>query len=459
MKKFSIETRITLWYAAFLIVVSVLLMAVLLRYFDFREQTSSVKLIVKTVEDISDSISRSGKDFAEDPSINYYDNDTYVSVYNKDGIFIAGERPEGIDSFPELNIDSSGFFEDGQGRHWYIFDTNISMDDSDDLYIRGMKENTGYEMTRGGMNVFVLFAVLTLLVIALAGGWIISSSALKPANDIIKVSNEIREDADFSRRVPIPDRNDETTELAESINGMFDKIEEVVDRERQFTSDVSHELRTPLAIIRSQSEYALEDPAYSRQALKTINRESHRLSRLISQLLDIARSDSGRLQPDMKPVDLKAMLSDVTEQAKIAAADKGIELKFIDETGDRDVIVMSDEDLLMRVVYNLLMNAARYGRRPDVQIELRLKVKGDSALITVADNGEGIPKEEQSKIWNRFYRAEEARSKGNSTGLGLAMVESLTKTLGGSVRLVPDEEKAPDELSGAVFELKLPLSK
>ena len=458
MKNFSIETRITLWYAVFLIAVSVLLMAVLLRYFDFREQTAAEKQVVKTVEDVSDRISHSGEDFAKDPNIIYYIDDTYVSVYARDGSFIAGEIPEGAEDLPELHSDRTETFDDEQDRHWYVFDTTIYMEDEDDLYIRGIMENTGYEMTRSGMNWFVLAAIPALLLLALSGGWFISSRALKPVRDLIKVTNEIREDADLSKRVPVPSGKDETAELAGSINGMFDTIEEVVDREKQFTSDVSHELRTPLAIIRSQSEYAMEDPGYSGQALRTINRESHRMSKLIADLLEISRSESGRLRPDMRPVDIRAMLSDLTEQAKIAAAGYEIEVDFIDETGGSELRVLSDEDLLMRIVCNLLVNAARYGKHPDVRIEMRLRREGDHAVITVADDGPGIPEEEQGKIWNRFYRSEEARSKSDSTGLGLAMVDSLTKTLGGSIRLVPDEEKAPGELSGAVFELSLPLS-
>jgi signal transduction histidine kinase len=110
----------------------------------------------------------------------------------------------------------------------------------------------------------------------------------------------------------------------------------------------------------------------------------------------------------------------------------------------------------MRIVLNLLENAARYGKNPKGHIEVRLRSEGDNVVITVADDGEGIAPEDQSKVWNRFYRTESSRSMRYSTGLGLAMVDSLTRALGGSIRIVPDEEKRPGELPGAVFELTLP---
>ena len=457
MKKIPFSTRITLWYTMFLVVVSVILMVVLYQYYDFREQSTAEKQIIQTIEDVSDKISTNGTDYAREPGMVYYTKDTYISVYDKEGAFFAGMIPEGIGQLPELQLDNTQTFDDDQGRQWYIHDTSIYMKTGGNMYIRGIMENTGYERAAGRMGRFFLLVIPALFLLAVAGGKRITTGAMRPIRELISVMNEIRDDGDLSRRVPVSENLDEAKELTESINGMFDTIEEVVERERQFTSDVSHELRTPLTIIRTQSEYAMEDNSYAEQALKTINRESHRMSKMITDLLMLSRSESGRMHPEMKPIDIRAMLSDLAEQGRIAASDRDIDIMYIDETDNSMLKVESDEDLLMRIVLNLLENASRYGKSPGGHIEIRLRSDTDSVVITVADDGEGIAAEDQLKVWNRFYRAEGSRSRRDSSGLGLAMVESLTRTLGGSIRIVPAEEKRPGELPGAVFELTLPV--
>ena len=457
MKKIPISTRITLWYTMFLVVVSVILMGVLYQYYDFREQSTAEKQIIQTIEDVSDRISTNGTDYAREPGMVYYTKDTYISVYDKEGAFFAGMIPEGIGQLPELQLDKTQTFDDERGRQWYIHDTSIYMKNGDNMYIRGIMENTGYERAARRMGRFFLLVIPGLFLLAVAGGKRITTGTMRPMRELISVMNEIRDDGDLSRRVPVPENLDETKELTEAINGMFDTIEEVVERERQFTSDVSHELRTPLTIIRTQSEYAMEDNSYAEQALKTINRESHRMSKMITDLLMLSRSESGRMHPEMKPIDIRAMLSDLAEQGRIAASDRDIDIMYIDETDNSMLKVESDEDLLMRIILNLLENASRYGKSPNGHIKIRLRSDKDSAVITVADDGEGIAAEDQLKVWNRFYRAEGSRSRRDSSGLGLAMVESLTRTLGGSIRIVPEEEKRPGELPGAVFELTLPV--
>lgn len=460
MKRLSITTRITLWYAMFLVAVSVILIIVLIRYYDFREQSAAEEQIVNTIEDFSDRISANGRDFAKDPGISYHSGDIYVSVYDEGGAFFAGAIPgevDGADAFPEIMVDRTQTFDDDNGRRWYIHDTKIYMESRSNMYIRGIMENTTYRIASGRMGAFFLISIPCLIILAVAGGWLISRQALSPVRELTAVMNEIQADGDLSKRVPVPGSRDETSELTESINGMFDTIEGMVKRERQFTSDVSHELRTPLTIIRSQSEYAMEEPGYAGQALDIINRESHRMSKLITSLLMISRSDSGRLHPDIKAIDIRDMIAEIEEQAKMVASDMDVDIRFIDETGGGELTVSSDEDLLMRIVINLLENAAKYGRDKDGHIELRLRREGRNAVITVADDGEGIAADEQSKVWARFYQTEVSRSRGDSTGLGLAMVDSLTRALGASVRIVPDEEKRPGELPGAVFELTLPI--
>ena len=323
------------------------------------------------------------------------------------------------------------------------------------------------------MQQFMLFAVPVLVALAVTGSWLISRRAVGPMKKLTEVINEVREEGDVSKRLPVPATNYETSELTKSINRMFDTIEDTMERERQFVTDVSHELRTPLAIISTQSEYAMEDQNYTGEALRTIKRESNHMKKLINNLLMISRSDSGRLQPEISEIDIRKLLAELTIQTSIAEADNNIKVSFTDETIDESIgaagpetaatdnidalIIESDEMLLMRILLNLLDNAVKYGKGPGGHIEIRLRKEDKSVVITVADDGKGIAAEDQRQIWNRFYRPEVSRSRSDSSGLGLAIVDSLTRVLGGSIRIVPDAEKHDTELPGAVFELSMPI--
>lgn len=458
MKKLSISTKITLWYMFFLIVITAAMMTALLRLHDLKEQNAMERRLVQTVEDASDIISGEGQEFIYDGSIRYYVKDTYVSVYDGSGSLLIGRRPAGFSEFPQLGKDSVRVVKDSKGGEWYVYDTTVSMDEGEDLLIRGMMNNIVYE-DDSFLFRFFLVSLPVLMILAAAGGWLITRQTLSPLRGLIKVTDEIRLEGDLSKRVPEAESSDEISALTRSFNSMFDSIEAVVDREKQFTSDVAHELRTPLAVIRSQSEYAMEDPGYAPEAAAVINRESRRMSDLVSRLLMLARSDAGRLEPASERTDLAELLCEVTEQAAEGAAEKGVEVTFRNASGKPAVYVMSDADLIIRIILNLTDNAVKYGRHPGGRVEVRLALSGDgrAAICTVADDGEGIDRAERQKIWQRFYQSDAARSRGDSAGLGLSMAESLAKALGGSIRYVDEEDRADGELEGAVFELELPL--
>ena len=457
MTRLSITARITLWYAIVLVAVSTILMVVLFHYYDIREQNIAGQQIMSILEDISDRISTDGKESAKDHSIDYQRNNIYISVYDKDGAFFAGKIPDGIEGLPGIKPGSTQTFKDSRGHQWLVCDTKLYTDGKERLYVRGIAENTNYRTEVKNISRIFFIAIPILVLIALAGGWIIAKSAFRPIRELTGVLNEIKVEGDLSKRVPVPENRSETGELTGSINGLFDTIEEMVDRERQFASDVSHELRTPLSIIRTQSEYALEDPGYTELALMTIIRESRHMGKIITDLLTISRSNSGRLRLEIKDVDIRRLLSELTEQAKMANADSDTDIVFVDETGGGELTIESDEDLLMRILLSLIENAVRHGKSPGGHVEIRLRRYEGYAVIIVVDDGEGIAAEEQDKVWNRFYQAEGSRSRKDSSGLGLAMAASLTKAIGGSIRIIPDEEKRQGELPGAVFKIDLPM--
>ena len=228
---------------------------------------------------------------------------------------------------------------------------------------------------------------------------------------------------------------------------MFDSLETTFNNQKQFISDVSHELRTPLAVMISQSEYGMEDAEYSERALQAINRSAKSMSSLVSRLLTLSRSDSGRLNPEREDIDLSELCELTAEQQNVIAKEKGVSIVTDIQEG---VHITGDYAMVIRILVNLIDNAVKYGKNPDGtgNVRLSLATSGCFARVDVADDGPGISEEHIDKIWDRFYQA--GRSSNDSAGLGLSIVKSLTEVHGGKC----DVKSKPG--SGSVFSVWFP---
>ena len=207
-------------------------------------------------------------------------------------------------------------------------------------------------------------------------------------------------------------------------------------------------MRTPIAVISTQSQYALEDESYRGKALEIINNEAKRMMQLVNRLLVLARSDSGRLVLEREKINLSEICLNIAEQQEMIAFERGINLDSRIEEG---VTIEGDEAMIIRIILNLLDNAMKYGCCRGGSIRFTMNTEADAAVCTVSDDGPGMSEEEQEKIWKKFYRGDESRNDSSSTGLGLAMVRSLTEAHGGSVKV----ESSPGR--GAKFTIRLPL--
>lgn len=444
MEKQKITVRITAWYAMFLIAMSVVLMLSLVYINSNNVKYNAQSRLVEELVNLRDQIEIEGKDFLFDPTLEYETADAFISVYNKKGDLVMGVRPLKVKEFPELKDRECQEIEDYRADRWFVYDTTFEIEGTS-YWLRGiMPDDTS--AAAGLVSYKFFFLLLPLLVIlAIIGGWIITKRGFQPIREIISISDEIQKDANLSRRIPLGDTHDEVYELSESINGMFDKLEEDMEREKQFSSDVSHELRTPLAIIQAQSEYAMENPEEAGAAVATINKQARRMSSLVSKLLMLSRSDSGRLQLDKEEIDFTEVLTDIAEQQQMIVEDKDI---IITRSIEPDVKIVADEGMLIRIILNLIDNAVKYGKTPGGTIHLSLEKTDGYAICRVTDDGPGIPEEYQDKVFQRFYQVDGAREDGASSGLGLSMVLSLTKAMGGEVRL----NSKPG--MGSSFELK-----
>jgi signal transduction histidine kinase len=278
------------------------------------------------------------------------------------------------------------------------------------------------------------FAALGVLFVASLGvGWVIAGRVLRPIGRITSVARDIQA-TDLSRRIELAGPDDELKQLADTFDAMLARLDAAFAAQRQFVADASHELRNPLAIIRTNVEVALADPNADpqdlRQAISVVKRAGDRMSRLVDDLLALARRQEPTLEHER--VDLGAAVAEASDDFLVPAEARGI---VLDRAIAPEVVVIGDRDALKRAVANLLENAVRLAP-PSSHIKLATGSEGGRAWIAVADEGPGIAAEDQQHVFDRFWRADKARSRvDGGTGLGLAIVRQIAESHGGLVRL------------------------
>jgi heavy metal sensor kinase len=288
------------------------------------------------------------------------------------------------------------------------------------------------------------------LVVAGAGGVFLAGRALKPVDEITRTAREIEED-DLSQRIPVQSK-DELGRLASTLNQMIERLERAFRRQQEFTGDASHELRTPLAVVQAESTLALNKERSAddyRRSLEVVSHESEHMSRVIDQLLTLARADSGKELLTLEELDLGELLANVAERAYVLCKDKGLEFR-LDRTDT--AVVSGDWAELRQVLLNLLDNAVRHTPEGGV-VSLTLRRSDREAVVVVADTGTGISGEDLPHVFERFYRADKSRSRvEGGAGLGLAIAKQLVELHGGRIWAESDVGK------GSKFSFMLPLS-
>jgi len=281
---------------------------------------------------------------------------------------------------------------------------------------------------------YYTFAALGVLFVASLGvGWVIAGRVLRPIGRITSVARDIQA-TDLSRRIELAGPDDELKQLADTFDAMLARLDAAFAAQRQFVADASHELRNPLAIIRTNVDVALADPDADPQDLRhtitVVKRAGDRMSRLVDDLLALARRQEPTLEHER--VDLGAAVAEASDDFLVPAEARGI---VLDRAIAPEVVVIGDRDALKRAVANLLENAVRLAPA-STRIKLATGSEGGRAWIAVADEGPGIAAEDQQHVFDRFWRADKARSRADGgTGLGLAIVRQIAESHGGHVRL------------------------
>lgn len=306
------------------------------------------------------------------------------------------------------------------------------------------------QQLREVLVVLVLGAPL-VVVLAAVGGYVLARGALQPIDHLASEARRITAER-LHERLSVPNEHDEIGRLAAVINDTFARLESSFAQLRRFTADASHELRTPLSVIRGIGESGLGEtrtPAEYKEALGSMLEEVDVLSNLVDTLLRLSYGDAGTVRLSCAPLDLGQLTRDVVSSLGILAEERRQLLKVEAPDG---VIVTADRLVLREALTNVIDNAIKYGA-PASAIDIRVHAEQNHALLTVADEGPGIAPEHRQRIFDRFFRIDEGRSRDEGgTGLGLAIAKWAVEVNGGQISVDAGIN------GGSIFRIELPIA-
>lgn len=306
-----------------------------------------------------------------------------------------------------------------------VFKIEFTADSSscEKIYIRAICSAEEVKTMFTNVGKSAMYLLPFFVVIAAVGAYIISRKTVVPVEKITESAREISTGNDLSKRLETNNAPREISNLADTFNGMLERLHTSFESEKRFTSDASHELRTPLAVIKAECEYALSDNADEEeriQALESIEEQTDKMTSLVSSLLSVTRAEQGTNRFTLGEANLGELVEEVCGKFKTT---KNIEL--ITDV-DNNIVINLNNVLITQLLENLLSNADKYGRENGI-IDVKLYSEKDNAVLSVRDNGIGISENDLPKIWNRFYRADASRSETEGFGLGLALVKKIAE--------------------------------
>ena len=447
MKHLSVKQKLTLWITLLMLLLVSLVLVFMIAVsssvvteYTFEQLSTIVRANLTGISQENGALS-----FSEDFS--FTRNGVYTLVYSKSGALQAGQPPL---SFPE----GTGF-ENGMIRtvssgedDFYVLDYWLHFGWEDGVWVRGVISAPDTAAVLDELADIALLLLPVMVIVSGLGAYLLARSTFRPIDRMIRTVSEINEGRDLSRRIGLPPGRDEISRLGQAFDNMFARLETSFESEKQFTSDASHELRTPVAVILAQCEDARRNARTAEQyeeAIEVIGRQAGRMSDLIAQLLQMTRLEQGTQSISMEQADISSLVEVICEEQP--ALPRGITLQADIQP---EIEAWFDVTLMSRLLQNLINNAARYGRE-NGHIWVVLRCVEEKVILSVRDDGIGIPADRLDKIWKRFYQVESARGAESGAGLGLTMVRQIAELHGGTVTVDSREGE------GSCFTLRFPV--
>ncbi|HZZ77552.1 MAG TPA: HAMP domain-containing sensor histidine kinase [Gemmataceae bacterium] len=376
----------------------------------------------------------------------------FIQLYDSDRKLIWGNDDAPPLPPPIFEGDFKGPFDGDEKKH-RVFERKL-FPPSGDVYIArcGFLQSELLEDV-AVLNRAILLASISILLAAPLGAYLIAMRATRPISQIIATTAHLQP-SNLNERLPIRGTGDELDQLSATINSMLDRLARHIDQNRDFVANAAHELRSPLAAIRSSVEVALNrsrSPEEYAAVLADVTEEIGRLGGLVNRLLILAEGDAGRLAGRNQVTRLDKIVRESVDMFGAVAELQGVQLTAAELTS---AMVPGDEFHLRQVVRNLIDNAIKYNRNPG-SVTVRLSTDKSSAILTVEDTGVGIDRDVEPRIFERFYRADKARSRETDCagyGLGLSICQSIVRALDGEISVTSQPGV------GSTFTVRLPLA-
>jgi heavy metal sensor kinase len=461
----SVRARLTLWYVSLLaatLVVSIALIYFLLARALYVRVDDTLRAVVQIAQTSLANDLNEGQDAADaarSTATELASRQTLITIYDGRGRLLAEAGRE--DDIAIVLPATETIPADDE-----LLETIVETDDLDDRHRLAWRRvaipgfNADYIIVAGtsleptdeeleSLRGILAYLVPLALVVAGIGGWFLAGRSLSP---VVAMADRARQIgvANLSERLPVANPRDELGRLAETFNELLARLEGSLIQQRQFMADASHELRTPVTTARTAASVTLQQPHRAepeyRETLDIIEQEMVRLSRIVDDMFTLARADAGSYPVRPTPMYLDEVFDEVVRASRVVASTRQI---TIADSAVRPAPFTGDEDLIRRLIVNIVDNAVRYAPSNSV-IRIALDRAQRGYAISVSDDGPGIPPEVQLRIFERFYRVDAARTREGGAGLGLALARWIARAHGGDVAL------ASSSSMGSTFIITLP---
>ncbi|MEW5989274.1 MAG: ATP-binding protein, partial [Chloroflexota bacterium] len=377
---------------------------------------------------------------------------SHIVVTNADGAVLApqdqgGKLPELLDvgRLPERKLYRTVWHA---GKRWRVVTTPLTSEETEEQIIGylqiGRPIDTGN--TLATLRPIMILAGLGAITLSLLLGGLFTRQALKPLEEIAAVALQITRADDLGRRLPDRGRQDEIGRLTTALNQTLERLERLFRAQQRFLADVSHELRTPLTAIRGNLDLIQRMRVADAESLGDMRAELERMTRLVNDLLLLARAEAGGLPIQKEPVQMDTIFLDVYRQATTLTRKLQLAVGEVDQ-----VSILGDADRLKQLLLNLVENAIKY-TPPGGTVTMSLSKADGQAKFQIADTGAGIPEEDLPHIFDRFYRVDKARTRAQGgSGLGLSIAKWIAQAHNGDILVHSELGK------GSIFTVVLPM--